>query len=293
MEMERMMPGGLLATQASPINEVYREFNKIRLNWTTDLSKMREPLVFWAIDDTVETEKNYQYRIRIGVFNPVAEPEKDEAVLWSGFSAATNPVKIPGKLYFCVKGIQETAKTVTITVCRYVLGYWRSEDFRGIGPGEAIGRIVEYEPEEPEEQPFIAGGDGRFGMPAITRPQEQTSESESINFDTGAVMVDVVAMNDWIASDDRNLSIKPFYDMLYSSNGANIEHMPVNLSDWPEHMRLEFNRANSLSREKPEPFKAFGSSRTQRGTGRDGMMGEFDDTMYQEMMMMDEMGGRY
>ena len=286
MEMERFMPGSGLTAQDSPINEVYRDFNKIRLNWTIDLSKMREPLVFWHHDDTVEPEKSYQYKIRIGVFNPVAEAGKEEAVIWSEFSDVTNPVDIPGKHYFFVKSIQETAKTVTITVCKYVLGYWRSEDFRGIGPGEAIGGIIEKEPEESDEQPIFAGGDRRFATPIVTRPEERTVEPESINYDTGAVMIDVVAMNDWIASDGSNLSIRPYYDMLYSFDGTNIEHTPVNSSNWPAHMKREFDRVNRLSREEPEAFKAFGSSGTQRGTGADSMRGgEFDDMMYQDMMM--------
>ena len=290
MEMESYMADGLTTAQASLTNEVYREFYKIRLNWTTDLSKIRDPLTFWAFDDTVEPEKTYQYKVRLGVFNPVAE-EKDEVVIWSEFSAATEPVEIPGKLYFYVKNIQETSKTVTITVCKYILGYWRVEDFRGIGPGEAIGGIKEYEPEEPEEQPFIAGGDMRLGIPRITTTQQPVEEAEIINFDTKAVIVDVVAVNDWASSDGRNLSATPYYDMLYSYGGADIEHMPVSLSNLPERMRREIYRVNSLSTDKPEPFKAFGSSRTtQRGMGTDGRGGEYNDMMMFEDMMMD---GRY
>lgn len=290
-EMERFLPDGLMASQTSPINDVYREFNKIRLYWTTDLSKMREPLTFWAIDDTVEQDKCYQYKVRLGVFNPVAEG-KDDAVIWSDFSPETEPVEIPARMYFYVKNMQETAKTVTITVCKYDLGYWRVEDFRGIGPGEAIGGIKEYEPEEPEDEPVTAGFDGRLGIPGMGIPQVQKQEAEIVNYDTGAVMVDVVATNDWTASDDRNMNATTYFDMLYSFGGAEIEHMPVSLSNLPERMRNEIYRVSSLSMEKPEPFKAFGSSRTtQRGMGPEGMRGgEFDDMRNLEMMMMD---GRY
>jgi hypothetical protein len=289
MEMDRLMMDGLTAEQTSPINDIYREFYKIKLNWGTDLSKMREPLVFWAFDDTVEPEKSYQYKIRLGIFNPVAEGEKDDVVIWSEFSPPTDIINIPARLYFYAKDIQEAAKTVTITVCKYVLGYWRVEDFRGIGSGEAIGGIKEYEPEEPEEQPFIAGGDGRPGMPGMPMIQQPVQEAEIINFDTRAVLIDVVATNDWIASDDRNLSIKPYYEMLYNYAGTDIEHMPIRLDNLPEHLKMEIYRVNRLSTDKPEPFKAFGSSRTsQRGMGTDGMRGgEYDNMMYQEMMMMD------
>ncbi len=290
MEMERYMGEGAQTAEISPINKVYREFNKIKINWTTDLSKMRESLVLWAHDDTVELEKSYQYRIRLGVFNPVAEGDKNDVVLWSEFSDVTNPIEIPGKLYFFVKGVQETAKTVTVTVCKYFLGYWRSEDFRGIGPGEAIGGIVEYEPEEPEEQPFIAGGgQGRFAMPmTITQPEEPTVEPESINYDTGAVIVDIVTVNEWMASDDKSLSNKSYYDMLYSYDGTNIEHIPVRSSYWPENMRSIFAQIQRLSRETKEPFKAFGSRGVLQRPGMDSMRGESDD-MYQEMMMMEQM----
>jgi hypothetical protein len=289
LEMDRLMPGGL-TTQIPPTTEVYQEFNQVRLNWTTDFSSLREPIMFWAFDDTIEPKKVYRYRIRLGVFNPVAESGKDDVIIWSEFSDITRPVEIPAKMYFYAKSIQETAKTLTITVCKYVLGYWRVEDFRGIGPGEAIGGVKEYEPEEPEEQPIMMGADRRIGMPAVVRPQERTEEPESIDFDTGAVLIDVVATNDWIASNDRNLNVKPYYDMLYSHAEADIEHMPVSLSNLPNNMRMEIARVTTLSRKEREPFKAFGSNRAlqQRGPGIDGMRGEFD--MYQEMMMMD--GGR-
>jgi hypothetical protein len=226
----------------------------------------------------------------LGVFNPVAEEGKDNAIIWSDFSPPTNIINIPARLYFYVKNMQETAKTVTITVCKYVLGYWRVEDFRGIGPGEAIGGIKEYEPEEPEEQPFFAGGEGRLGVAGVPIPQQPAEEAEIINFDTGAVVVDVVATNNWLVSNDRNLSVTPYYDMLYSYDDTDIKHMPTSLSNLPERLRAEIHTAQSLSTNKPEPFKTFGSSRTsQRATGTDGMRGgEYDNMMmYQEMM-----GGR-
>ena len=297
MDAYGLQPGRVPGAQISPLNEVYRDFNKIQLTWTTDLSKMREPLVFWQHDDTVEPQKTYQYRMRLGVFNPVAQGEQDDPILWSEFSDVTKPVDIPGRLYFCASR-PETAKTVTVTVCKYFLGYWRSEDFRGIGPGGAIGGIKEYEPEEPEEDNLLFGGMSTIGRnrgmitPAITRrPEETPVEPESINFDTGAVVVDVVAVNEWVASGDRNLSNKSYAEMLYTFDGANIEHMPVSLSNLPEHIRAVFNTVKSASREEREPFKAFGSSRTQqRGSelypgGRGG-----EEEYMQEMMMMD---GRY
>lgn len=286
MEMNNyMMEGGGLIGQAFFTNEVYQELYKIKLNLNTDLSKMREPLVFWAIDDTVEPEKTYQYRIRLGVFNPVAGG-KDEVVIWTKFSTETEPVEIPGKLYFYVKNIQDTAKTVTVTVCKYIMGYWRVEDFRGVGPGEAIGGTKEYEPEEPEEQSVVAGSDMRLGIPRIPTNQQQTEKTEIVNYDTRAVIVDVVAANDWAASSDRNMNTTPYYDVLYSFGGADIKHMPVGLSNLPESLKMKIYKINSLATDKPEPLRPFNSiGATQRGIGGEDSMGGMDDTMYQEMMM--------
>ena len=226
--------------------------------------------------------------MRLGVFNPVAQGEQDDPILWGEFSDVTQPVDIPGKLYFCATR-PETAKTVTVKVCKYFLGYWRSEDFRGIGPGGAIGGIKEYEPEEPEEDNYLFGGSRGINMPIITRRPEETSvEPESINFDTGAVVVDVVPVNEWVASGDRNLSNKSYTEMLYSFDGANIEHMPVSLNNWPVHMMREFTRVERLSREDPEPFKDFGSRTQQRGSDLyPGGRGGEEDYYMEEMMMME------
>ena len=50
---------------------IYEEMKKMLLRGK-DISKLRETITFWAYDDTVEPGASYQYRIRIGVFNPVA-----------------------------------------------------------------------------------------------------------------------------------------------------------------------------------------------------------------------------
>ncbi len=112
---------------------IYEEFNKVLLTEKTDITKIEEPLVFWAHDDTVETGKSYRYRMRLGVFNPIAGMDqfieqdkslKNKVILWSEFSDATGTVDIPETLYFFPREIQEAAKTVTVTAARYVLGFW-------------------------------------------------------------------------------------------------------------------------------------------------------------------------
>jgi hypothetical protein len=102
-------------------------------------------------------------------------------------------------------------------------------------------------------------------------------------------MVDAMAINDWWGEGTRRS--RNYYDMLYSLDGTNIEHMPVGTTYWPKEMQTTFNYIAKLEREPIEEFKAFGSGR-RRGT-RPGM-GEYDNLggAYDDMGMMMDMGPR-
>ncbi|MFC1604936.1 hypothetical protein ACFL5F_07910, partial [Planctomycetota bacterium] len=54
--------GGALRRGPS-INDVYYEFDEVAFNRLTDFSKLREPMLFWAHDDTLEPKNTYRYRI--------------------------------------------------------------------------------------------------------------------------------------------------------------------------------------------------------------------------------------
>jgi len=297
------VPGDRLTQRGPSMNDVYAEFDKIRLTWGTPLEKMREPLVFWAHDDTVEPTKSYRYRIRLGVFNPVAGTNqlseqdisrKNEVVLWSEFSDVTEPVEIPGRLYFFAKYIREAAKEVTIQVSKYVMGYWHSEDFL-VSKGEDIGHVVETEPEKPETRDPRGRLDPRdprsildplISSMAVVRPEKQGVVPETIDYSTGAVMVDAVALNDW--SDEQTLSTRHYYDMLYSTfDGTDIKHMPVRQTYWATDLQKWYSKILIMQREKPEPFKAFNTGGRRRGSLRGP---EYEDYgIMEERMMMEGM----
>ena len=282
-------------------NDVYYDLDEVALTRLTDFSKLREPMLFWAHDDTPEPKSTYRYRVRLGVFNPVAGTNqlseqsvslKNKVIIWSDFSDVTEPVEIPGRSYFFARDIQEAAKTITVTVCQYVLGHWYTEDFK-IRQGEVIGDVVEIEPDKPKtprgRNQDVLGG--RFG--GITRPEEKTNVPEKIDYGTGAVMVDAMPMNDWWG--DKALRTRHYYDMLYSFDGINIDHMPVGTTYWSKDMQSTYSNISRLSRETQEPFKDFSSSR-RRG-GLPGQGGAYDGMeMYDEMMyesqMMEGMDGR-
>ena len=221
---------------------IYGEFDKILLTEKTDITKMEEPLVFWAHDDTVEPRKSYRYRMRLGVFNPIAGTDqfieqdkslKNKVILWSEFSDATGTVDIPGTLYFFPREIQEAAKTVTVTACRYVLGYWYCKDFM-VKVGETIGNVVGLEPLESQEQ--------------LTVP-------EQIDYTTGAVLIDVAQVDDW--SGGTNPYKRQYYNMLYSFDGKDIERLPIKTRYWAKALQSKFNEIKRSEKEPKEPLRSW------------------------------------
>lgn len=223
--------------------DVRQEFDGILITDKTELARMDKPILFWAYDDTVEFGK-YRYRIRLGVFNPIAGTNqfseqdkslKNNVILWSDFSDATEIVDIPGKLYFFPREIQEATKTVTVQVSKYVLGYWYSRDFT-VKQGELIGKVGEYKMTEEEEK---AG---------VKVPQ-------MVDYTTGAVVVDVVPVTDW--SGGNNLHANHFFDLLYSFDGKDIERLPIKSRYWAEALQNKFNEIKKYEKEPKEPLRGW------------------------------------
>jgi len=289
----------------SPINEVYDKYNEVMLTRLTEFEKLEE-LTFWAHDDTVEPRKAYRYRIRLGVFNPIAGTDKvseknlaskNDVILWSSYSGVTEPVEILGRLYFFANNVREADKAVTVQVSRLALGRWHSHDFQ-VRDGEIIGEPLEPEPETDDRssrQRRLGGVSDTMGrFSPMTARTEQSNVPEIIDYRTGAVMVDAVVVNDWSAK--MPLHSRKYYDMLYSFDGINIEHMPVGATYRPMVLSLVQSHITRLQRETQEPFKAFGTTDRRQRRGGGGEFGEMDgyygDEYYMdEMNMMEQMGG--
>jgi len=126
-------------------------------------------------------------------------------------------------------------------------------------------------------------------MSPVARPEDEAVEPETIDYSTGAVMVDAVAVNDW--SGENNLSTRRYYDMLYSFDGADIEHMPVRTAYWAADLQKRYSEIVRMQRDKPEPLKAWNTSGRRRRT-RDAEYEDYGDDYYMEEMMMEGMGGR-
>jgi hypothetical protein len=251
------------AGESTSLQNLNEELKNILLTEKTDLEGMKKALIFWAHDDTVEAEKTYRYRLRLGVFNPIAgieqvagqdEPQKNKAILWSDFSEPSESVEIPPKLCFFAREIQEATKTVTVTVSRYVLGYWYSADFK-VKTGETIGNVAKVEPSKAQS-------------PKAESPKaaEQLTIPQQVDYATGAVLVDVVQADSWTSG--TNPYKRQYHDMLYSFDGASIGHMAVEQKYWPEKLQTMYASIKKSERELKHPLRPFGAqiSEPRRGT---------------------------
>jgi len=253
---DRKRQGTDIRSIQDSIEQVYQKYEKVLISDKDDLSKLREPLMFWAHDDRVEASASYRYRIRLGVFNPLAGTNqlseqdrhlRNQAILWSGFSEPTEVVKIPSRIRFFPYGLQEVTKAVKVEIFKYVLGYWHSKKFT-VHPGEVIGETVEYEADETE-------ADKNLTLP------------EEIDYSIGAVLVDVGGpVKAW--SGGRNMKPRSYYEMLYSVDEANIESMPLKAPYWTDADRSRFNQLVKLVKNEKKPFQGWTRKRSGRRRGR-------------------------
>lgn len=224
-----------------------------------DISSLHDTITFWAHDDTVEPGASYHYRIRIGVFNPVAGTGQVQAedaasdnkvILWSDFSEVTDIVDIPERLYFFPINVQEAAKSVEVQVCKYVMGYWYSEQFM-VKRGDIIGKTAKVETNEKNK---------------TTDAMKDVKLPETIDYTTGAIVVDVVAMNDWFG--DKDLQPRQYFDVLFSFDGMRVDRLPAKLMNWPEDLRLKYSELKSLEKRTKEPLRDWNSIGVLQGTQR-------------------------
>jgi len=319
-------PGGKPTT-----DQVYRDFAQVLVNYRTNLAKLEKPLLFWAFDDSMAPGASYQYRIRLGVFNPVAGTnqlaeqdigKKNQVILWSEFSQVTNPVLVPKKLYFFAKDSQEAKRSATVEVARYCLGYWRTEDF-DVKLGESIGKEMEQKVEKKKLPPLpggpritgdpayaynMGGGPGGLGPGSPYGPGlgpgpggygPGYGPGGSPDNITRPEIIDYrtgKVLVDVVAAGDwgspPNLKPHPYQDMLYTDNGVNIEHMPVGTTNWPKDLLESYQYVKTESHKEPQPFRNFKKGGI-RGRVMPGGLEGYQDMggMYEDMTYMMEGAG--
>lgn len=270
MEKERLRREKLLAAEQNQV-DIYEKLDDLSIIETTDFTKMEKSLYFWANDDSVEPGKTYRYRIRLGVFNPIAgtnqfneehRSRKNEVILWSQYSEPTQIIEVPQIQYAFPVEVQKSPKTVTVQIYRYRLGYWHSKKFR-VKQGELIGKVAPYEPPKDE--------DTNIDVP------------EEVDYSTGAMLVDLIAVNDWIGGSGRKFVPREYYNMLYSYDGNNMERIAVQPNCWEKSLQTMFAEVRVKEKLPKKQFQAWGKGKfgrrrrgLRRGTTTDEMMMDED-----------------
>ncbi len=246
-------------TDEDPVSQL----DQLQITSRSQLEEMTEPLLFWSHDDTVEPGNTYRYRVRLGVFNPLAgtsklksdsESYKDKVIIWSNFAEA-GTIDIPGRLYFFATDIREAVNSVFVEVFRYAKGYWYSKRYI-VEAGEVIGKLDVPEEESNED---------------IEKQGSQAASvliPETVDFRTKAVMVDTAAVEDWTGG--RSLRPRNYFNMYYSYDGSSVETLPIRQRFWSSDVLSIYNDIRNQMKQPKQPYRARGSVSTSLTPGRTG-----------------------
>jgi hypothetical protein len=232
-----------VATPRRPVERtlqmVEREMQNAMLKQTVRLDSLRDPVMVWVHDDTVKPGQTYEFRIRIGVFNPVAGKDwflldqaafKDQTVLWSPYAQPVSEVEIPKMVHVfpmdTVKAEDKAVKGVKVEVAKYYMGKWQTHEF-DVYPGQTIGYSVEETPKT-----TALGIDGVTEMRLQT---DITGAPTTVDYTSGMTLVDVVSQINW----GINLRRTDFDNMLYAEAGT-MAQMGIGKANWSTPLKVSY-----------------------------------------------------
>jgi len=214
--------------------------------------------------------------MRVGVVNPIAGTnqfhEDDIALrshvfLWGQFFDVTEKIDIPEKMYFFPRERRTGSGSVVVQVSKYTLGYWYSKDYT-IKVGDEIGKV------EIQKRPSALTSRRTPTRGGI----EEQDEPETIDYRTGAILMDVVNVEDWAGT--KSLRARKYYEVLYTYDGTNINHIPVGDRFWTSNLQTKYKEIKeSQSREKQPLRPRSASGRTTPGMRRNRPEGGLMPTM--------------
>lgn len=232
------------------LDDVKSDMKKMMLDDRTTPEAMREALLVWAHDDTVRPGQTYQYRLRLGVFNPIAGKDwfraeqdrfKNQVVLWSDYTEPTQEIHIQKRIHVFPMELlasKEPASDqgVKVEVAKYNLGQWQTQTF-DVFPGQIIGQKAEVKP-----KPTPAVGGGMLGaepvmMVETANPLGQTGPL-IVDFTTPYTMVDVSRQVSWGSSAQRR-STRDL--MLYYDPERQLTEAAVGRTNWDAGLRKDYD----------------------------------------------------
>ena len=258
--------------------DVERDVKGEMLSSVKRLEATRDPILVWAHDDTTSPGRTYQYRIRLGVFNPIMGKDwfkqsqaefKNQTVLWSRYSEPTEEIKVAKMLHVfpvdTIKGESEAVEGAKIEVAKYHMGQWQSYAFDTF-PGQIIGKSVTMA--ELAEQRDDSRSRNRDETDVRMMNPNQPQEEEKIDFTTSMVMVDVLKDLNWGTRIKRDA----FYQMLYYEK-AGIVEIPIGKTYWSKDVKSDYEMIQDAMEEEVD-------SRGFEDFGRRGMPRGMDEMMF-------------
>lgn len=268
-----MMDGGMMPTTpvrpvraTRTVQDVERDAAAMVLTDKTKLSTLKD-MVVWVHDDTAVAGATYQYRIRYGVFNPVAgkdwvAPEskeyKNQVVLWSAYTEISEPVVIPKMLHLFPMDVLADGMGASVEIYKYYMGQWHTETFE-VHFGQMIGK-----PMESKSQAAIDGAGAAMGMNLPGMDAGGVQQSTLVDYSTGYMLMDIQTINDWSGIGVRQHTV-PW--MLCIDNANQILTLAAKKQYWSKEMIAGYAGVKS------EMLKASGiPSEGMMGPGMEGGM---------------------
>jgi len=231
------------------LEDVRTDMQKILLDDRKTAESMRDELLVWAHDDTVAPGQTYQYRLRLGVFNPIAGKEwfrseqaqfKNQVVLWSEFTEPTEDIYVQKRVHIfpmellAAKDQADTAQGVKVEVARYNLGQWYTQTF-DVFPGQIIGQKAEVKPRQ--DAAAQRGMPGRETM-VLGAADPMTAGPTTVDFTTPFMMVDVSRLISWGTNAQRRST---FDMMLYYDPQLQLMEAAVGRNNWDAALKGEYD----------------------------------------------------
>lgn len=207
------------------------------INWNTV-----EQLTIWAHDGNVQLGATYRYRIRLGIFNPIAghnwltEQQSDleeERILWTQWAQPEYYVRVPERTAFFPRTANVDTNTLSVDVYRNQNGMWYQQTFV-VTPGEAIGTIARVP------------ATGSTRRTTRDRDDREPEELIDVDFRTFATLVDIVPGSSHWVQRGRQYTQRETEDIIYRTPEGNIERLPVDNQCWPADLT---SRLTALRRE--------------------------------------------
>ncbi|MBM4102830.1 MAG: hypothetical protein FJ263_02110 [Planctomycetes bacterium] len=235
---------------ARTVQDVERDAAAAALADKSKLGTLKD-IIVWIHDDTTVAGATYQYRIRYGVFNPIAgkdwvAPEskayENHVVLWSAYAEILNPVtglpesvSIPKMLQMFPMDVLADGTGASVEIYKYHMGQWHTETFE-VHFGQMIGKPMESKP-----QAAIDGMEAGMMMNPGMNPRGMdlggVQQSTLVDYSTEYMLMDVQMLSDWSSVGVRQRTV-PW--MLCIDNANQILTLAAKKQYWSKEMTAEY-----------------------------------------------------